>query len=462
VEAETWLRTTLQDLESRGVLQWERTETKYDLHPVVRGYAVSSVPADQREGVAKRLVDYFQSIPHPPWDDAGTFSDLQNGLCVTRANLHLGRLREAAQTLLALGPALLFNLEAYEEFLALLLPIFSEGWERPAPQLEGGEVSRLRNHLALCLASLGRRSEALDIHETLLLLDIDQDKPNAALTHLRAVSVLLNDLGRLYDDSRLLALIEMATTVLGTKEDLALASLWGMHSAMQRGDFNTAEHFALQFATSPHPASRLTYRAGEYEYWLTWLRFYKGGLDDATLINAEKIAIQGNNRSRIRDLYSLRGEWHLSLGQWTEAATALEEGIRMTREVSLSAADSEARLAFAQAKLGRIQSARQEAERLFELEAPPYMSLAELNLVVGNLEKARLQVLPAYEKAWADGEPYVNWWHLQRCRRVLQALGDPEPQLPKFDAANFGPLPYEGRVLEYIKRKSDGDTEALR
>ena len=38
-------------------------------------------------------------------------------------------------------------------------------------------------------------------------------------------------------------------------------------------------------------------------------------------------------------------------------------------------------------------------------------------------------------------------------RKVLEALGDPEPQLPKFDPANFPPLPYEAKVLEYIEKK---------
>lgn len=121
-EAEKWLRETLADLESRGLLQWDRARKFYDLHPVVRGYAVNSVPAEQREGVAQRLIDYFDSLPHPPWDDVATFGELENGLRVVRANLHLGRFKVAARSLLDLGGALMYNLEAYEEYLALLRP----------------------------------------------------------------------------------------------------------------------------------------------------------------------------------------------------------------------------------------------------------------------------------------------------------------------------------------------------
>ena len=43
------------------------------------------------------------------------------------------------------------------------------------------------------------------------------------------------------------------------------------------------------------------------------------------------------------------------MGHWDEAASAFEENIQMMREINLSAANSEARLALAQAKMGRRQ-----------------------------------------------------------------------------------------------------------
>jgi hypothetical protein len=126
----------------------------------------------------------------------------------------------------------------------------------------------------------------------------------------------------------------------------------------------------------------------------------------------------------------------------------------MSREVNLSCSSAEALLALAHAKLGRTQAARESAERQAGLEDPPNLELAELYLALGDAAGARRHILPAYKQAWADGEPYADWWPLQRCRKVLQALGDPEPQLPKFDPANYPPLPYEAKVLEYIAKKN--------
>jgi tetratricopeptide (TPR) repeat protein len=204
----------------------------------------------------------------------------------------------------------------------------------------------------------------------------------------------------------------------------------------------------------PRPGQRATYRPGEFEYDLASLWFCTGSLGERTLAEAENLAREGNVRQQIRDLHRLRGEWQLSMGHWDEAKNAFEENIQMMREINLSAANSEARLALAQAKMGRTQVAREEAERLCELENPPNLALAELYVALGDLEKVRRHVLPAHKKAWADGEPYAYWWFLQRCRKVLQALGEPEPQLPKFDPANFPPLPYEAKVLEYIEKKA--------
>jgi hypothetical protein len=439
-------------LELRGLLQRDRVKEQYDLHPVVRGYAVNSVPVEQREGVAQRLIDYFNSRPHSPWDDAATFRELENGLLVVRANLHLGRFKIAAGTLWDLSNALIFNLEAYEEYLALLRPIFSEGWERPAPHLGRAELGLVWKDVAICLSRLGRDAEASRIDEKILLLDLDLNRLGEVSTDLRNIFVDQTDLGRLYDAHRVWALLEKVAPLTGDNEEEAIVYLCGLEQATRRGDFETAERCAAQFAAFPRPRWRGNYRPGEFEYALALLHFYAGSLDETTLAEAESLARKGNNRQQVRDLHSLRGEWQLSLGHWDEAASAFEEEIRMARETNLDTAVPEARLALAQARMGRTQIAREEAERLSKLEDPPDLALAELFLALGELEEARRYVLSAYKWAWGDGEPYSNWWHLQRCRKVLHHLGEPEPQLTKFDPANFPPLPYEAKVLEYIER----------
>jgi len=57
------LVSALQDLQRRGLLQWDRQENSYDLHPVVRGYSFDSLEDEERTDICNRVVDYFQSRP---------------------------------------------------------------------------------------------------------------------------------------------------------------------------------------------------------------------------------------------------------------------------------------------------------------------------------------------------------------------------------------------------------------
>ena len=55
----------LKTLEHRGLLHWDKTANKYDLHPIVRGYAYERLTAPARTAAHNRLIDYFDAVPKP-------------------------------------------------------------------------------------------------------------------------------------------------------------------------------------------------------------------------------------------------------------------------------------------------------------------------------------------------------------------------------------------------------------
>jgi hypothetical protein len=250
-----------------------------------------------------------------------------------------------------------------------------------------------------------------------------------------------------------------------------------MHGATVVGNFVSAERSWAQFDRTPRPTTRNIYRPGNGECSLAELRFLQGKLDEELLAKAETIATAGNNRRAVRKLCLLRGEWMLSLGRYAEAAIAFERYVNLTGEVNLDSSGDEARVALAEAKLGQTGKqlkprylcsklnhvlrsktrpngqATETANRLSALENPPHLDLAELKFGLGDTEGARHHIIPAYRDAWADGTPYVNWWHLQRARAVLAALGDPEPQLPPFDPSTVKPFPFEAQLRSYLEQK---------
>jgi len=177
----------------------------------------------------------------------------------------------------------------------------------------------------------------------------------------------------------------------------------------------------------------------------------QGKLDDGFLANAFRVAKENRNRTVVRQLHILHGEWLLQNARFAEAELAFEEAIAMARESGLPRPYVEVLQATAQGEMGKTEQARETAERIAELEDPPAVELAELFLALNDHAKAREHALRGYHEAWADGMPYVNWWNLQRCRVVLQVLGEPEPQLPPFDPSKAKPLPFEAELRKFIE-----------
>src|SRR5262249_44581707 len=314
VEAEKMLRELIQDLTARGLLQADEARGKCDLHPVVRGYAVSCIGPEQRDGVGQRVVDHFASRVDCPSHEATRIDDLRNGLQVARTLLHLGRAEPAVRVIDRLSAALFWSIEAFDVYLALVMPLFPGGWDRPLPGIDECDLSSLWNDAALALSALGKPKEAMALPDAALRLDIRLDRPWSLLVKLRNLEGYARNLGSFYAAQRLNDLVTRATSILGNQEDVALGYLHRLTLSAQIGDFATAEHHWTQFDALPRPSDRHVYRPGYGEFCLAWLRLQSGTLDEALLSTVEHLAKAGNSRYVIRSVAELRGNWKLSLG----------------------------------------------------------------------------------------------------------------------------------------------------
>src|SRR5262249_47235979 len=123
------LGKAVRDLERRGLLQYDASAQRYDLHPVVRGVAAGGLEQAERERCGQRVIDHFSRRPHGSYEQAESLNDVRDGLHVVRTFLKMGRYDEVALAYRGdLSNALVFNLEAYIEVLALLAPFFPRGW----------------------------------------------------------------------------------------------------------------------------------------------------------------------------------------------------------------------------------------------------------------------------------------------------------------------------------------------
>lgn len=109
-------------------------------------------------------------------------------------------------------------------------------------------------------------------------------------------------------------------------------------------------------------------------------------------------------------------------------------------------------LATARVRLGEIDDPREEAHRLAESPNPRHQDICDLWLAIGDPHEAARHALEAYREAWADGEPYVRRFALDRARRSLEDLGVPVPDLPPYDPARDPDPDWMADVVDAIDK----------
>jgi hypothetical protein len=197
---------------------------------------------------------------------------------------------------------------------------------------------------------------------------------------------------------------------------------------------------------------RPSYRPGDAEWYYAQFRLWQGDLSEEHLAQAEQLAKTGKNRIIVRYLHGLRGEWCLERGEWALAAESLREAVSMARVVGQTDSVAETQLALARFHLGQLTDPHREAEQLANARWKFHRTLADLWLAIGDREQAKKHALDAYKWAWADGEPYVQRYELNKSRALLEKLGAEIPNLPPYDRAKDEKFPCEDEVAAAIEK----------
>ena len=447
------LSKTVHDLERRGLLQYDALAKRYDLHPVVRGIAAGGLRQEEKERYGQRVVDHFSQRAHNPYEQAETLDDLRDGIQIVRTLLQMGRYAEASDAYFDdLSNALSFNLEAYAEELSLLRPFFPQGWATLPDGLPRGDAAILVNNAAWLLRETGESGEAIVAFGASLLPLLQQAEWSFVPVVLSNIASTLFAQNRpAKAESHWRNALEVATLIddnqalFGARLDLLLRFA-------ELGQWNDAEEMWLLLDPMGRCFPRSMYRSGQAESWYARFRFWQGDLREEHLALAEQLAKEGRNRIAIRDLHRLRGEWQLEQGQWPIAADSFHEAVRLSREVGAIDTEAETLLAVAKLHLTQLDDPKHEAERLAKANQPSHRALAELWLVIGDAKQATQHAMAAYNWAWADGEPYVRRYALNKARALLDQLGVEIPKLSPYDPTRDEKLPWEDDLAAAIEK----------
>ncbi|MGH3902193.1 MAG: HEAT repeat domain-containing protein [Pseudonocardiaceae bacterium] len=446
------LGRVLTDLEDRGLLGWDRASNHYDLHPVVRGVAWSSLDPDTRYGIDLRLVRHLGETPEVNDTAVTCVDDLSSTIELYHMLVRLGRLNDAIELLNDRIFEVLARLGDFRYLAELariviedpdwLQRIASEGDLRDAAivcgimgigyQFAGDPVRALDSYGLisseqldgdLVVAKLLLQSMALDqrgclaeaercARAALAQPDLDGDIAGDAMTALG--SVLLHR-GFLKDGAAWLA--DYRTT-LGRSPfgELSLGYLslrelgW---DALHRDDVLAAEVFANRLDNHAATSNRKVYlgvcamvlrgvvagrwgdedRAGE---------LLSGGLADARETGLGELEIVGLTQL---------AEWHLRGCRLSEARDHARDAVELAERAELRL-----RLADALNVLSRVERK------------------------AGNTEAAARAAHAAYLQAWCDGPPFSYQAGMAEARANLKEVGAPE--LAGLDGVELGePFP---------------------
>jgi hypothetical protein len=444
---------TVRDLERRGLLQYDGQTRRYDLHPVVRGMAAGGLRPEEKDGYGQRVVDHFSAQAHIPYREADTLEDVRDGLHIVRTLLKMGRHQQACDAYRGeLANALHFNLEAYSEELSLVRPFFPQGWiTLPNAVIEIGGLY-LANIAAIALAGVGAVKESSAAYSAALAgLLRGANWPDVCIC-MQNISETLRAQNRLAQEDRCLQSNLKLATLSYDKQTIFRARQHRFLQLAQIGLWADAQAAWDLLDPMGRDWSRNIYRPGDAEHDYSWFRFWQGDLSEEYLAHAEQLANAGKNRGVVRWLHGLRGQWRLERGEWALAAESLREAVSMARAIGQTDAVAETQLALARFHLGQLADPRREAEQLANARRPAHRALADLWLAIGDRAQATKYALSAYKFAWADGEPYVHRYELNKARALLEKLGAEIPNLPPYDPAKEEKLPWEDDVAAAIEK----------
>lgn len=457
---ETALDAALVELEDRGLIGWDKSANRYDLHPIVRGVTWDGLDGDGRRGVYQSLHTHFEAVPNEfsDWHQVNSLEDLAPAIELYNTLIGLGRYEDAFNVFYdRISDATLYRLSASQQRAELLEMLFPDGIDQLPRLSNPAQQAYTLNALAVAYVAGGQPGRAAPLFRYV----------NQLYEEMKRDGYLSIGLGNLSNAQRLIGELREAETT-------ACRALVINHEQEDRF-WEAVNLYWLGLVLAAHSTSNIAEiglrrsiliftKTNQYEgvatAYLAQAALWCGDASTARPLadRAWKLAHHSRNERDFIQSARLQGAAALGLGNLATADERLHHAL--TRARAVNEVEEELQTLAALAELhrqrGEIAQARERLDEVWEsAERGPYPLfhadalnvLAQIEIDAGSRDKAVEAADKAYRLAWCDGISadgktcYAYWWGLERARKHLEALGAPIPNLPPFDESQFDPLP---------------------
>jgi tetratricopeptide (TPR) repeat protein len=425
----------LRDLVARGLLHHEPRESRFDLHPIVRGYAYDRLTESDRAAAHTRLRDYFDAVP--PTEKVTCLEDIASAIELYHHTVRAGQFDEARSLYRdRLSNQLYYQLGAYQLIIDLLRALFPDGEEHP-PRLGTHRAQAWTlNELANAYNRSAQPRRAIPLLEQTNRIEQEQDnKVNLGI-----------GLGSLADSQTKIGMLRVAEANLRRRLEISRETNdkrymaighWDLSRMLAyRGAYPESEAeltaalktFDELRATQPQSVVQAS-RAHHIMLWLrqtardgSWIG--ETPTVESALASASRALELADETASSRYPHErdyVRAHWllgaaHRVADQETEAESHLLEALERCRRINL--VEFEADILIDLARLRTMGGAEEEAQRLADearviaersgyvlQEADAHLELARLALSRGDRRSTREHAAEARRLATCDGPP---------------------------------------------------------
>ncbi|MBZ0283625.1 MAG: DUF559 domain-containing protein [Anaerolineae bacterium] len=475
---ETALDAALVELEDRGLIGWDKSANRYDLHPIVRGVTWEGLDGDGKRGVYENLHAHFEAVPNEfnDYTQVNSLEDLAPAIELYNTLIGLGRYEDAYIVFRdRLDEATLYRLSASQQRAELLEMLFLDGLDQLPRLSDSAQQAFTLNALALAYDISGQPGGSAAIHRKVVQMDEEQDNigKDTSVT-LCNLSNALHLAGGLHEAEAAARRALVITREQQNRVQEAISLRWlglalaarnhgnaGVGEGLRPARITYSSEIALRRSLQMFVAQNLRQSEGLVNALLAQAALWRGNASVASPLADRAWELAHHSRYE-RDFIRaarLQGAASLGLGDLKTADERLHHALTRARAVNLVEEELRALVALAELhrQRGGIAQARERLDEIWEsAERGPYPLihgdalnvLAQIEIDAGNRDKAVESADKAYRLAWCDGISadgktcYAYWWGLERARKHLESLGAPIPNdLLPFDESQFDPLP---------------------